>query len=344
MDLSGGLAEEWEYVWAKQPDDAELRESVNAWIWDDSGTFGFPRVGVEAVADQWDTHDLQMNLAFADGRVFNILGNGPVHDPLDKHGVARTLGAGPLSFEVVEPYRHLRMTLNGTAIQTTTQAQIDGWTPWTGGGDEVPIEAVIDIRPAVPPWENGALDPKAKYILETQEEGDLTGYPWRFEQLCRATGTVTVNGERHELNGGANRIRRQSIRRLATFWGHAWPAALFPSGRGFGCLTYPPRKDGKETYNEGYIFSGDGELTPARIVRAPFIRKLVPSGDYATVVLETRDDTITIEGTTLLSTCMVMPKEVGGGLKLQQALARYTWDGETGIGMLERSNTDDQLT
>jgi hypothetical protein len=41
---------------------------------------------------------------------------------------------------------------------------------------------------------------------------------------------------------------------------------------------------------------------------------------------------------------MVMPNEVGGGLKLQQAVARYTWDGETGIGMLERSNTDDQLT
>lgn len=237
MDLTGGLAEEWEHVWAKQPDDPELRESVNAWIWDDSETFGFPRIGVEAVADQWDTHDLQVNLAFADGRVFSFLGNGPVHDPLGADGVPRILGAGPLSFEVVEPFRHLRMRLNGTARQTTTQAQIEGWTPWSGDGEDVPIEAEVDIRPVVPPWEAGGLDPVAKRILETQEEGAFTGYPWRFEQLSRASGWVRVGGERHELNGGANRIRRQSIRRLATFWGHAWAAGLFPSGRGFGCLT-----------------------------------------------------------------------------------------------------------
>jgi prepilin-type processing-associated H-X9-DG protein len=344
VDLTGGLSEDWETVWQKQPGDPELRESVNAWIWDDSGTFGFPRIGIEAVADQWDTHDLQVNLAFADGRVFNALGNGPVHDPIGAAGRPRVLGAGPLSFEVVEPYRHLRMRLDGSAQQTTVQAQIDGWTPWGDGGDPVPIQAEIDIRPAVPPWENGALDPEAKRILDTQEEGDLMGYPWRFEQLCRATGTVTVNGERHELNGGANRIRRQSIRRLATFWGHAWQAALFPSGRGFGCLTYPARKDGKATYNEGYVFTGDGELIPARVVRAPFIHTLVPSGDDVSVVLETADGTVTIDGETVTATCMVMPKEVGGGLRLQQALARYTWDGETGIGMVERSNTDDQLT
>jgi prepilin-type processing-associated H-X9-DG protein len=344
VDLTGGLAEEWEYVWEKQPDDPELRESVNAWIWDDSGTFGFPRIGVEAAADQWDTHDLQVNLAFADGRVFNFLGNGPVHDPLGSDGQPRILGAGPLSFEVVEPYRHLRMRLDGTALQTSVQAQIDGWTPWADGGDAVPIQAEIDIRTAAPPWEIGGLDAEAKRICETQEEGDLVGYPWRFEQLCRATGTVTVDGVRHELTGGANRIRRQSIRRLATFWGHAWQAALFPSGRGFGYLTYPPRKDGKATYNEGYVFTGDGELIPARVVRAPFIRTLVPSGDDVSVVLETAHDTVTIEGVTVTSTYMVMPKEVGGGLRLQQALARYTWDGETGIGMVERSNTDDQFS
>ncbi len=34
---------------------------------------------------------------------------------------------------------------------------------------------------------------------------------------------------------------------------------------------------------------------------------------------------------------MVMPPEVGGGLQLQQAIVRYTWDGETANGMLERS-------
>jgi hypothetical protein len=45
----------------------------------------------------------------------------------------------------------------------------------------------------------------------------------------------------------------------------------------------------------------------------------------------------------MASTFMVMPPEVGGGLQLQQALVRYTWDGETGTGMLERSIASGQL-
>ncbi len=62
-DLSGGLSEDLEFVFPNQPDNPELRESVNAWIWDASASFGLPRVGVEATADQWDTHDIQVNVA-----------------------------------------------------------------------------------------------------------------------------------------------------------------------------------------------------------------------------------------------------------------------------------------
>ena len=104
IDLTGGLSEEREYVFAKQPDDPEMRESVNAWIWDDSAGFALPRIGIEAVADQWDTHDIQVNIAFADGRVFNLLAPGDVHDPMSADGQPRLLGAGPLSIEMVEPF------------------------------------------------------------------------------------------------------------------------------------------------------------------------------------------------------------------------------------------------
>ena len=33
VDLTGGLSDEREFVFAEQPDDPEMRESVNAWIW-----------------------------------------------------------------------------------------------------------------------------------------------------------------------------------------------------------------------------------------------------------------------------------------------------------------------
>jgi hypothetical protein len=267
-----------------------------------------------------------------------------VHDPIAADGRPAVLGAGPLSFETIEPYRHLRMKLDGLAAQTTVQAQIQGRVPGAGAGEQVPVRAEIDIRPAAPPWENGSTSDEARRILSTQEEGWLMGYPWRFEQLCRASGTITIGDEQHRLGGGANRIRRQSIRRLARLRGHVWQAGLLPGGRGFGCIVYPPRDDGKTTYNEGYVFNGDGALIPARVAAAPFLRTLTPRGEDVSLALETARGAIEIGGETLTSTFHVMPPEVGGGLQLQQALARYTWGGESGVGMIERSITPGQLT
>ena len=124
------------------------------------------------------------------------------------------------------------------------------------------------------------------------------GHPWRFEQLCRATGTVRIGDEEHRIDGGGNRIRRQGIRKVAQLWGHAWQAATFPSGRGFAYITYPPRKDGKPTLNEGHVFLGDGELVPARVVDPPWLRSLAPSGQDVSFGLETEQGTFEIRGET----------------------------------------------
>ena len=45
VDLTGGLSNELEFVFVVDPpDDPEMRESVNAWIWDDGADFGLPRI------------------------------------------------------------------------------------------------------------------------------------------------------------------------------------------------------------------------------------------------------------------------------------------------------------
>jgi hypothetical protein len=59
-------------------------------------------------------------------------------------------------------------------------------------------------------------------------------------------------------------------------------------------------------------------------------------------VLETDDGPTTIAGETVLSTFSMLGGGVGG-FNLQQAIARYTWDGETANGMLERSSPSDQV-
>lgn len=341
VDLTGGFSEDREFVFATQPDNPEMRESVNAWIWDSGVEFGMPRIGIEAVGEQWEEHGIQVNLAFADGRVVNAFGPGKVHDPLGADGRPRILGAGPLSFELIEPFRHWRCRLDGMAVETSVQAQMDGWVAGASGGPLVAVELDVDIRSAVPPWDVGTLRKEATRVLATQEEGDLMGGP-RFEQLFRATGSLRVGNDVHQLDGGGLRIRRTGIRRLATFRGHAWQSAIFPSGRAFGQLTYPQRTDGKPTLNEGFLFEGNGNLIPARVVEAPWLRKLQPKGQDVTVVLETDGGTTTIKGETVLSTFSMLPGGPGG-FNLQQAIARYTWDGETANGMIERSSPTDQV-
>ena len=88
---------------------------------------------------------------------------------------------------------------------------------------------------------------------------------------------LTVDGEARPFKGTGLRIKRQSIRRLEGFYGHCWQSALFPDGRAFGFITYPPKEDGSQ-YNEGYVFQ-DGKMYPARVVQAPWLRRIVGSGD-----------------------------------------------------------------
>jgi hypothetical protein len=344
IDLTGGLDNDLEYVWTSKPDNPELRESVNAWVWDNGQQVGFPRIGIEAVADQWETHDMQANIALADGRVLTIFGPGPIHDPIGSDGTATVLGAGPLSFTLNDPFGQLTLKLSGQANVTTVHDQIKGAHLGMSGAESVAVELDIVLTPVVPPWVNGALVPLAKQVLDTQEEGDLMGHPWRFEQLCRAKGTFVLEGRTYSIDGGANRVRRQSIRREAKLRGHVWQAALFPSGKGFSYIAYPERTDGKPTYNEGYAFYGDGDLVPATVVDAPWLRSLVPTDEDVSTVLQTERGIVEIAGRSALPTFHIMPPEIGGGLQLSQAIAHYTWDGEEANGMMERSTAPESVT
>ena len=91
------------------------------------------------------------------------------------------------------------------------------------------------------------------------------------------------------FTGSGLRIRRQGVRHLTEFRGHCWQSALFPSGRAFGYIAYPPREDGRPTFNEGYVFDGDGDLVPARVLEAPWLTRLQALGQDVSLVLETEN-------------------------------------------------------
>jgi hypothetical protein len=350
-DLTGGIDPSREYVFAERPDNPEMRDSVSFWVVDDRGEVGLPRIGVEAVADNWDNHEIQVNVAFPDGRVYRLRDSGPSLPPQGPEGKPTVLGAAGLAFRCVEPFDTWTMTYDGPAVQTSAADLVAGMKD----GPLVDIAFAVEATMAVPPWIQGSLQPDAQDRIKNSIEGDLMGGA-RYEQLFCASGSLSIAGTHlHDFTGSGLRIRRQGVRRLAGFWGHTWQSAVFPSGRAFGYIAYPPRPDGEPTFNEGYIFTGDGALIPARVVEAPWLTRLQALGEDVSLVLETDAGTMHIEGETVFSThdihhddgtysMKVLKKEMPSFPAVHQAGVRYRWDDEETYGMLERSNPLEKIT
>lgn len=350
VDLTGGIDPSREYMLAERPENPEMRDSVSFWVVDDRGEIGLPRIGIEAVAANWDAHDIQVNAAFPDGRVYRLRSNGPSLPAQGPDGRPIVLGAGGLVFRCVQPFANWTMSYNGPAVQTSSADLVEG----RKDGPTVDIGFHVEATMVVPPWVQGALQSEAGARLKASVEGDLMGGP-RYEQLFTATGYFDVGADHRSFIGSGLRIRRQGVRKLAGFWGHCWQSAVFPSGRAFGYIAYPPRADGQPTFNEGYIFTGDGGLVPARAVQAPWLTRLQSKGEDVSLVLETADGVVEIAGQTVFSThdmhhnddmysMHALKQETAGFPALQQAGARYTWEGEETYGMLERSNPLDKIT
>jgi hypothetical protein len=336
IDLTGGMDPSSDHFLAEKPEDPEFRESASVWISDDAGAIGLPRVGIEAVAESWDKRGLQLNLGFADGRALIAGGLGEGRSPVDPDGVCRTFAAGGLEFRHVEPFETLTMTFEGTALDTTFDKLVAG----DRDGPHVDLQVEVEMTCALPPWISGTLTADAEKLFN---EGFAGAYiSPRYEQLCTSRGTVRADGDEWSFTGTALRIHRQGRRDTGGFWGHCWPSALFPSGKGFGALAFPERTDGQPTFNEGFVFVGE-RMIPATLVDAPWIRKLRGRGEDVSLTLRTVDgDDVRIEGETLFTSTMP-----GGSSEfapaLQQAGVRYSWDGEVGYGMMERSIPTDQL-
>ncbi len=341
IDLTGGVDQSREYVIASKPEDPEVRDAVNVWIESADGAFGM-RIGIEALAKEWDAHDIWLDIAFANGRVISFRESHAPHNSIDADGLSSIRGAGPLRFCCVEPFKRWTVSFDGTAPETSAELLAQG--ELQNHPDPVAVSFDIDMEMVAPPWVPGSLSAQARELLKGKEGGFMSP---RYEQLFRAKGVLTVGDERLELSGNGLRIRRQGVRRLEGFNGHCWQSAVFPGGKAFGFNTYPDRGDGTPAYNEGFVFDGSGELQPARVVEIPWLDRLQPRGDDVSFVLETAAGKVTVQGSTFINTrsvnkgSAVLPPDFP---IVQQAHARYRWGDEETVGMIERSSPPSKIT
>jgi hypothetical protein len=325
---------------AAEPPSPDFMEGVNVWLWDEEGRIGLPRVAIDAMGARWDeAHMISVNAALPGGRVLMVRGFAPPHPAVDEHGRPRVRSAGPLRFACLEPFRLWRVTFDGLAGETTTEAQIANRC---GGPDAVPEPTVplafgIDFEMTAAPWVNGTYEP----------DGATLATEHRLEQLCTAAGEVVLDGTTIPLRGGGLRIRRKgSVQRsdYSDWMGHVWMSTQFPSGRAFGIDNFHPRPDGSVRYHEGWLCD-DGEIQPAKFVAAPWKTGWVASGEDVSFTLRTNRGHVRITAETYVTTVNPIAQPPSGRVAFpstQQGIVRYRWDGEEAYGMMERSSPLEQ--
>jgi hypothetical protein len=330
----GGLAPHYDYMLAEAPDDPVMRESASFWIFEENGAFALPRVGIEAIGASWDNRRIDMNAAFEGGRALvEIGGEGAAHSPIGADGKPTVLGAGGLRFECIEPYRRWRVSYEGTPTDTTSA---DMLTNTLDPSQRATLSYQVDVTMVTPCWVQDNTPEKLVGLSEREmDDARSMGLGYRMEHLFRGEGKLTIDGETREFKCVGNRIHRQSVRPLDGFRGHCWQAAVFPDGRAFGFIAYPPAEDGS-TYNEGYVYQ-DGKMYPAVATKIPWLSELGAEGQDTSLELQSELGTTRIDAVSCLSTFKIMSEGEMAGFALQQGGSKYSWDGQTAYGMIERS-------
>ncbi len=90
-DLTGGLEPEQDYVFATAPDNPDMRQGMSIWVSNDDPEqgFGFPRLGLEALASEWDRPGYSFQAGWPDGRVLISGGSGEPARRRDRRGTRR---------------------------------------------------------------------------------------------------------------------------------------------------------------------------------------------------------------------------------------------------------------
>lgn len=338
-NLSAGLDPGFEFFAPERPTDPQMRDSATLWIMDEAGELAFPRVTFDAIGESWDTPWVQLNFVDRAGRTLRLWSQEPGNAGENVDGLSSVRGAGPLRFECVEPFRHWSIAFDGQALQSTTAAQL------AGEPDSAPVDLAFrfEAKMAAPPWLMGGMSAEAARNMKAGDAGALMG-GIRYEQLCRIKGSVTIDGETRHISGTGMRVRRQGVRNMGAALGHCQHSALFPSGRAFGAIVMAPGPEGPEAFNEAFVFDARGRQIPARVVQAPWMTRLIEKGDDASVVLDSAEGTIRIEGEVLSSLFDHHNFEMADTSILHQGTARYVWDGEETIGLIERCTLKDRIT
>ena len=247
----------------------------------------------------------------------------------------RSVRGATLSMECIEPFRQWRIACNGVAQAATTA---DLWNDSPRQAAKPPLKIDLQAQCLGPVWEAAGGNDAAQ--MHSQEWASS-----HYQQTIRLHGSVEFDGTRYALDGTGVRDHSRGPRDFANWHGHALCSAPFPGGRSFGLMSVIG-PGGGIAYRSAYVVR-NGVLERGLPAAIPPLSAAILKPETIPITIEVNGRIESIVAHTrhrgLLS--MLAPYDVTpginrqspGGIALGEALATFTWDGESAQGIVERS-------
>lgn len=198
------------------------------------------------------------------------------------------------------------------------------------GGPTEPLNFALRFRGMGPVWD-----------LNTKADGKTAFSHAHWQQSCWVEGSIEYGGSRITFEGKGIRDHSRGPRDMFNLGQHYWLCDQFPSGRAFSVVSveattvYPP-------ISTAFIVE-NGTMRDAEVVSVPSDRSFEKPAE---IVLREPGGDHRITGRLLhdMSFSIKYPDEFLLGYRdgaqqhwLREGQVRWTWDGETGYGLGERS-------
>ncbi len=263
-----------------------------------------------------------VNVFLPDGRIGMWKGYGTGHE-------VRERPTGPtLAVDVVEPFEHLRLTAVGV-VRLTDEAELRAGPLC----DDVEVSFALDVDwcAATPVWD-----------MRNQLDGQIWA-SGHYEQGAAISGSVKVDGETWALSGTGWRDHSVGPRNNGLMRDHDWAHAVFPSGRAFAIFRHARVGVGEDL--GGAFVSVDGRQIEASLVSVlPRVAGVEDAGPIE-IVLSTPSGPTTITAENLNTAWsgsappahQTLGRRTRSGHLRWESQTRYSWDGETALGIFERT-------
>lgn len=253
----------------------------------------------------------------------------------------RRPAAAGLEFRCIDPFRKWKVRFDGYAVHTSDDQMIAGTAP---PGERRRLVIELDIECATPVWDAQA---SSSSPLGT---GGMRNQNWakeHYEQLFRATGSITIGTNDHPFVGTGWRDHSRGPRGGGTgdeWGGHLIMGGLFPSGRGFVVSRYWT-PEGRINLEGAGVIDEHGLLHFAKVEQVPRVKSFEMAGESLPVALSWDEGRLDLECITRRSLWTPMRKKyaaavdmTGSGFNYALNFSHCSWDEEDAYVYSERSD------